>query len=413
MTDDTERDGPGGPLAGLLVADFSRILAGPYATMLLADLGADVVKVEHPERGDDTRAWGPPWAGDQSAYYLALNRGKRSLAVDLKDPDGLAAVRTLCARADVVVQNFRPGTAERLGLGYADVAADNPGVVYCSISGFGPGHLRPDRPGFDVVIQGESGLMSTTGTPEGGPTKIGIPLADVLTGLNATTAVCAALVRRATTGRGEHIHVSLLNSALSALVQVGQSALVTGAEPERVGHAHPSIVPYQTFPTADGDIIIAAGNDALYRALCTVVERPDLAEDPRFRRNADRVAHRDILVAELTAALAKRSAEEWTALLSDAGVPVGKVRGVAEALRTADASGDEAIMTVDHPVLGAVELIRPGFRFTGAAPQHGPAVLPPPLLGQHSVEVLRELGLSEERITALVERGTVVQHPVH
>ncbi|AAZ55107.1 CoA transferase [Thermobifida fusca] len=401
------------PLSGMLVADLSRVLAGPYATMLLADLGADVVKVEHPERGDDTRAWGPPWAGDQSAYYLALNRGKRSLAVDLKDPDGLAAVRTLCARADVVVQNFRPGTAERLGLGYADVAADNPGVVYCSISGFGPGHLRPDRPGFDVVIQGESGLMSTTGTPEGGPTKIGIPLADVLTGLNATTAVCAALVRRATTGRGEHIHVSLLNSALSALVQVGQSALVTGAEPERVGHAHPSIVPYQTFPTADGDIIIAAGNDALYRALCTVVERPDLAEDPRFRRNADRVAHRDILVAELTAALAKRSAEEWTALLSDAGVPVGKVRGVAEALRTADASGDEATMTVDHPVLGAVELIRPGFRFTGAAPQHGPAVLPPPLLGQHSVEVLRELGLSEERITALVERGTVVQHPVH
>lgn len=401
------------PLSGMLVADLSRVLAGPYATMLLADLGADVVKVEHPKRGDDTRAWGPPWAGDQSAYYLALNRGKRSLAVDLKDPDGLAAVRTLCARADVVVQNFRPGTAERLGLGYADVAADNPGVVYCSISGFGPGHLRPDRPGFDVVIQGESGLMSTTGTPEGGPTKIGIPLADVLTGLNATTAVCAALVRRATTGRGEHIHVSLLNSALSALVQVGQSALVTGAEPERVGHAHPSIVPYQTFPTADGDIIIAAGNDALYRALCTVVERPDLAEDPRFRRNADRVAHRDILVAELTAALAKRSAEVWTALLSDAGVPVGKVRGVAEALRTADASGDEATMTVDHPVLGAVELIRPGFRFTGAAPQHGPAVLPPPLLGQHSVEVLRELGLSEERITALVERGTVVQHPVH
>ena len=328
---------------------------------------------------------GPPWAGDQSADYLALNRGKRSLAVDLKDPDGLAAVRTLCARADVVVQNFRPGTAERLGLGYADVAADNPGVVYCSISGFGPGHLRPDRPGFDVVIQGESGLMSTTGTPEGGPTKIGIP-PDVLTGLNATTAVCAALVRRATTGRGEHIHVSLLNSALSALVQVGQSALVTGAEPERVGHAHPSIVPNHV-SHCDGDIIIAAGNDALYRALCTVVERPDLAEDPRFRRNADRVAHRDILVAELTAALAKRSAEEWTALLSDAGVPGGKVRGVAEALRTADASGDEATMTVDHPVLGAVELIRPGFRLNGRSPAaRSCRAASPRCWGQHSVK---------------------------
>jgi len=405
-------DTPAAPLSGVLVADLSRVLAGPYATMLLADMGADVVKVEHPERGDDTRAWGPPWAGDQAAYYLALNRGKRSLAVDVKDPDGLAAVRALCARADVVVQNFRPGTAERLGLGYADVAADNPGVVYCSISGFGPGHTRPDRPGFDVVVQGESGLMSTTGEPDGGPTKIGIPLADVLTGLNVAAAVCGALVRRTATGQGGHVRVSLLNSALSGLVQLGQSALVTGVEPERVGHAHAAIVPYQTFPTADGDLIVAAGNDALYRKLCAVLGRPDLADDPRFCRNADRVAHREVLVAEITEALSARGAEEWSALLTEAGVPVGKVRGVLEAIRTADASGDEATMTVDHPVLGALELVRPGFRFADPAPGPDPEVLPPPLLGQHSVEVLRELGLSAERIEALLERGAAAQHPV-
>jgi len=404
--------GPAAPLAGVRVADLSRVLAGPYATMLLADMGADVVKVEHPERGDDTRSWGPPWAGDQAAYYLALNRGKRSLAVDLKDPDGLAAVRALCARADVVVQNFRPGTAERLGLGYADVAADNPGAVYCSVSGFGPGHVRPDRPGFDVVVQGESGLMSTTGEPDTGPTRIGVPLADVLTGLNAAAAVCAALVRRAATGRGGHVQVSLLNSALSGLVQVGQSALVTGVEPERTGHAHAAIVPYQTFPTADGELVVAAGNDELYRKLCAVLGRPDLAEDPRFRRNADRVAHREALVAEITAALAARGAEEWSALLTDAGVPVGKVRGVLEAIRTADASGDEPTLTVAHPVLGDLELVRPGFRFADRGPGPGARVLPPPLLGQHSTEVLEELGLSAEQIAALLERGAVVQHPV-
>ncbi|MEY9213037.1 CoA transferase [Thermobifida halotolerans] len=404
-------DSPAAPLAGVVVADLSRVLAGPYATMLLADMGADVVKVEHPERGDDTRAWGPPWAGDQAAYYLALNRGKRSLAVDVKDPDGLAAVRALCARADVVVQNFRPGVAERLGLGHADVASDNPGVVYCSISGFGPGHVRPDRPGFDVVVQGESGLMSTTGEPGGPPTKIGIPLADVLTGLNVATAVCGALVRRAATGRGGHIRVSLLNSALSGLVQVGQGALVTGVEPERVGHAHATIVPYQTFPTGDGDLVVAAGNDALYRKLCVALGRPELADDPRFRSNTDRVAHRGALVAEITAALAAGSAEEWTAILTDAGVPVGSVRGVLDAIRTADASGDDATMTVAHPTLGELELVRPGFRFDAPTPGGG-AVLPPPLLGQHSAAVLEELGLSPERIAALVERGAVVQHPV-
>lgn len=399
-----------GPLAGVRVADLSRVLAGPYATMLLADMGADVVKVERPDHGDDTRAWGPPWTGDQAAYYLALNRGKRSLAIDLKDPDGLAAVRDLCASADVVVQNFRPGVVDRLGLGYAEVSKLNPGVVYCSISGFGPGHVPAGRPGFDVIVQGESGLMSTTGEPDGPPTKIGVPITDVLTGLNAAAAICGGLVRRTGTGQGSHIEVSLLNSALSSLVNVAQRALSTGTEPRRYGRAHSTIVPYQTFPTADGEIIVAAGNDSLFRRLCAAVGRPDLADDPRFSGNSDRVANRATLVAELTSALSARSAREWAPILTEAGVPVGRVRGVLDAIRAANAAGDEATMTVPHPTLGDLELVRAGFRFTSPAPQSDAAAPAPPLLGQHSTSVLEGLGLTAEQVAALVERGVVTQH---
>ncbi|TDQ52557.1 CaiB/BaiF CoA transferase family protein [Actinorugispora endophytica] len=406
------RDPADRPLAGVTVVDLSRVLAGPYATMLLADMGADVVKVEHPGHGDDTRSWGPPWTGDQAAYYLALNRGKRSLAVDLKDPDGLAAVRALCADADVVVQNFRPGVADRLGLGHADVSKLNPRVVYCSISGFSSGHAQPGRPGFDVIVQGESGLMSATGEPGGAPTKIGVPITDVLTALNAAAAICGGLVRSRETGQGSHVEVSLLNSALSSLVNVAQRALATGSEPERYGRAHSTIVPYQTFPTGDGEIIVAAGNDSLYRRLCSALDRPDLAEDPRFGTNPDRVAHRGELVAEITSALSARSAADWAPILTEAGVPVGRVRGILEAIRAADASGDSATMTVSHPTLGELELVRAGFRFAAPTPEADAAVPAPPLLGQHSVAVLEGLGLSPEQIAGLVERGVVAQHDV-
>ncbi|GLU46025.1 CoA transferase [Nocardiopsis ansamitocini] len=401
---------PHRPLAGIRVADLSRVLAGPYATMLLADMGADVVKIEHPEHGDDTRSWGPPWAGDQAAYYLSLNRGKRSLAIDLKDPEGLAAVRELCAGADVVVQNFRPGVIERLGLGYEQVKKLNPGVVYCSISGFSSGHSPAGRAGFDVIVQGESGLMSTTGTPGGSPTKIGIPISDVFTGLNAAAAICGALTGRERTGTGTHVEVSLINSALSSLVNVAQRGLVTGAEPERFGQAHSTIVPYQVFPTADAEMIVAAGNDSLYRRLCTAVGRAELADDPRFATNPDRVANREVLVAELTAALSAKGAEEWLPILTAAGVPVGKVRGVLEAIRAADASGDAATITVDHPTLGDLELVRAGFRFDSPTPEADAAVLPPPLLGQHSTAVLEGLGLTDEQIAGLVARGVVNQN---
>lgn len=399
------------PLAGVRVADLSRVLAGPYATMLLADMGAEVVKVEQPGRGDDTRSWGPPYAGasadspGESAYFLSVNRNKRSLAVDLKDPDGLAAVQDLCAGSDVVIQNFRPGVIDRLGLGYEAICARNPSVVYCSVSGFGPEHTPASRPGFDIVVQAESGLMGTTGPAEGPASKVGVALSDVLTGLNAAVGILGALFRARATGQGENISASLVNSTLSGLVNLTQQALVTDREPRRVGNAHTTIVPYQTFPTADADIVIAAGNDALYLRLCAALERPDLAEDPRYATNPGRVEHRDELVEELSATLRSLPADHWMEVLVDAGVPAGRVRGVLDALRTSEASGDDVLRTVEHPTAGLLEQVRAGFRLDNAPPP----LTAPPLLGQHSRAVLTELGLTSSHIDALIKRGSVQQ----
>ncbi|GAA1784543.1 CaiB/BaiF CoA transferase family protein [Streptomonospora arabica] len=399
---------PGRPLEGVRVADLSRVLAGPYATMLLADMGADVVKIEHPGRGDDTRAWGPPWAGGEASYFLAVNRNKRSLAVDLKDPEGLAAVQEVCAGADVVVQNFRPGVADRLGLGYAGVSARNPAVVYCSISGFGPEHEPAERPGFDLIVQAESGFMAATGEPGGPPVKAGVAITDVLTGLNAAVAVLGALVRSRATGRGEHVSATLVNSALSGLANVTQQALVTGTEPERVGNTHGSIVPYQAFATADADIVVAAGNDALYVRLCSVLGRDDLAADPRFATNPDRVAHRAELVAEIAAELRTRPAAEWLDALLAAGVPVGRVRGVLDAVGSAQSAGDDVLLRAEHPAAGPLDLVRAGFRLDSAAAGERTAA-PPPLLGEHSARVLAESGVSDERVARLIDRGAVHQ----
>ncbi|WP_285731110.1 CoA transferase [Nocardiopsis sp. ATB16-24] len=399
------------PLAGVRVADLSRVLAGPYATMLLADMGAEVIKVEQPGRGDDTRAWGPPWAGadgpgtGESAYFLSVNRNKRSLAVDLKDPEGLAAVQKLCATSDVVIQNFRPGVIDRLGLGYEAVSARNPAVVYCSVSGFGPEHEPDTRPGFDIVVQAESGLMATTGPPEGPASKVGVALSDVLTGLNAAVGVLGALMRARATGRGENVSVSLINSTLSGLVNLTQQALVTGTEPPRVGNAHTTIVPYQTFPTQDAEIVIAAGNDALYQRLCAALDRLDLGGDPRYATNSGRVAHREELVGELSATLRSMPADHWMEVLVEAGVPVGRVRGVLDALRTADAGGDDVLRTVEHPTAGLLEQVRAGFRLENTPPP----LTAPPLLGQHSRQILTELGLDRARVDEMIERGAVQQ----
>jgi crotonobetainyl-CoA:carnitine CoA-transferase CaiB-like acyl-CoA transferase len=389
------------PLAGVRIVDLSRVLAGPYATMTLADLGADVVKIEHPAGGDETRTWGPPFAGGESAYFLSVNRGKRSVALDLKDPDGRALALELCARADVVIENFRPGGATRLGLDYETVRKRRPDIVYCTISGFGAREPR-DRAGYDFTVQAESGLMAITGEPDGEPMKVGVAIVDVLAGLNAATAILAALRRRDLTGEGDLVEVSLLDSAFAALVNVGANALLTGEEPQRYGNAHPSIVPYQPFRAADGWIAVAAANDGLYARLCEAIERPDLAAADRYATNQARVLNREPLIAELQSVFAARSTDDWERLLLAAGVPAGKIRGVGEALRTAPAR----TRRVHHPTAGPIELVGPPFELSSVA--LGP-LEPPPLLGQHTAEVLTELGVDDERLASLEKRGVIAR----
>ena len=386
------------PLAGVRVADLSRVLAGPYCTMVLADLGADVVKVERPEGGDETRSWGPPFAGGEAAYYLSVNRGKRSCALDLSEEEGRALALELCAGADVVVENFKVGGADRLGVGYHQVTELNPRVVYCSITGFGSERNPPGRPGYDFVAQAESGLMSITGPEEGPPYKVGVALVDVLTGLHAAAGVLAELH----SGKGARIEVPLLDSGLAGLVNVAQNALVTGLEPERHGNAHPNIVPYQDFETSSGRIAVAAANDGLFRALCGVLGLDELAADDRFAANAGRVEHRAELVPVLSERFRERSAEDWLADLDAAGVPAGKVRSVPDALAAAAAAGRAATLTVEHPTAGPLELVSsPIWGATRSDPS------PPPLLGEHTAEVLAELGQSPEQIAALAARGVV------
>jgi crotonobetainyl-CoA:carnitine CoA-transferase CaiB-like acyl-CoA transferase len=387
------------PLEGVRVIDLSRVLAGPYCTMVLADLGAEVIKVERPGSGDETRSWGPPFAGGEAAYYLSVNRGKRSCAIDLSQDTGRALALELCVGADAVIENFKVGGAERLGLGYEQVRERNPAVVYCSITGFGS-HREP-RPGYDFVAQAESGLMSITGPAEGPPYKAGVALVDVLAGLHAAVAIVAALKG----GGGARIEVPLLDAALAGLVNVAQNALVTGRAPERHGNAHPNIVPYQDFETASGRIAIAAANDGLFGAMCRVLELEELAGDERFATNPGRVENRAQLIPLLEDRLRLRPADEWVEALDAAGVPVGKVRSVPDALAAAADAGYPATLAVEHPTAGALELV--------ASPIWGPtdrsAATPPPLLGEHTEVVLGELGRSDAEIAALLERGVVTQ----
>lgn len=361
MADVTARsgdDGPRGPLHGLLVADFSRILAGPYATMLLSDMGAEVVKVESPQ-GDDTRTWLPPVRDGVSTYYLAVNRNKRSLALDLKDDTDAALARELAARADVVIENFKPGGLSRFGLDYTAVHDANPGVVYASISGFGS-QADPSLPGYDLMVQAISGLMSLTGDPDGPPYRAGISVFDVMTGMHATIGILAALHHRDLTGAGQHLEVNLLSSALSGLVNHSSAYVAGGEVPHRMGNAHPSLFPYEPLPVADGELIVIAGNDSQFAKLCEVLGLPHLTADPRFARNQDRTAHRDQLRPLLVERLRTRTKKDLFHELLAAGVPCAPINTIAEGVAFAEevgldpvvsaGEGDSAVPTVRHPI---------------------------------------------------------------
>ncbi|MFE2542859.1 CaiB/BaiF CoA transferase family protein [Actinacidiphila glaucinigra] len=375
------RPGPAGPLSGLLVADFSRILAGPYATMLLADLGADVVKVEGPQ-GDDTRSWTPPVRDEVSTYYLGINRGKRSIALDLRDEADREAARELARRADVVIENFRPGGLVKYGLDYASVRTGNPAVVYASISGFGSGAGR-DVPGYDLMVQAVSGLMSLTGEPGGPPYRAGISVFDVMAGNHAAIGILAALRHRDASGEGQHVEVNLLSSALTGLVNHSSAYVAGGEVPYRMGNAHPSVFPYEPLPTADNDLIVAAANDGQFRKLCEVLGIPGVPDDPRFARNADRTANREELRPLLVEQLVKRGANEWFELLVEAGVPSGPINTIDGGFAMAERFGLDPVVTVGEGER-AVPTTRHPVTFSATPAMYR---LPPPELDEHGAEL--------------------------
>jgi CoA:oxalate CoA-transferase len=387
------------PLAGIRVLDLTRILAGPYCTQALADAGADVVKVEEPSKGDDTRGWGPPFVNGVSVYFLSVNRGKRGITLNLKDPRGRDLLWRLLETADVLIENFRPGTLDRLGFSYEGVRQRNAGIVYATISGYGADGPWGGRPGYDAVIQGEGGLMSITGMKDGPPTRVGASIADVLAGMTAFQGIVLALLRRTHTGEGGRVDVSLLESLLPTFAYHASTYLLTGKVPGRLGNRHPSLAPYETFDAADGPIVLAVGSESLWRDFCRSMGEPQLADDDRFRTNALRVSNYDALRAHLAARLLTRKVDEWLADWEKAGIPCGRVRTVAEALELPQVDARGLLVDVEHPVAGFGRYVGSPIHLDGASRS---SRRPPPSLGQHTDEVLSEtLGLSSAEVAAL------------
>jgi glutaryl-CoA transferase len=394
-----------GPLDGIRVLDLTRVLAGPYCTMFLGDLGAEVVKVEQPGVGDDTRGWGPPFTGGESAYFLCVNRNKKSVTVDLKSKEGVALLRRLAEHADVLIENFRPGAMERLGLGEKELRAINPKLIYASLSGFGADGPMSDAPGYDLIVQAWGGLMSITGPADGEPSKVGVAIIDLVAGLMLGKSIAAALFAREKLGVGQKIDTSLLEAEVACLINVGSNYLVEGNIPRRWGNAHPSIVPYQSFKTVDGYLVIGVASEGIWRRFCQAIGRAEWADDPCFEKNSNRVENRSLLIGLLAEIFLDRSTDEWLKLLNSAEVPCAPVQTVDQVFQAPQVLHREMLVQVEHPTAGIVRMAGIPVKFS-ATPAS--VRLPPPLLGQHNEEVLESwLGMNDKEISEL-KRKTVI-----
>jgi len=388
-----------GALDGIRVIDFTRVLAGPYCTMMLGDLGAEVIKIEQPGSGDGTRQWGPPWVGEESAYFLSTNRNKKSMTLNLKHKEGQRLVHELIASADILVENFRPGTTAKLGLDYEKLTAEHPSLIYCSITGYGKNGPYSERSGYDSMIQAQGGILSITGPEDGPPSKVGVAIVDITAGLHATSAILAALYHRKETGEGQHIDIALFDTQVGWLANVAHNYFATGAPPKRYGNAHPNIVPYETFSTSNGYLAVAVGTDAQFLRLCTAVGRTDLGEDTRYRTNADRVEHRDTLVPELQNVFRQHTAGEWIELLLEHRIPVGPVNDIPTVLNDPQVLAREMVQEIEHSSLGVIQQLGPVPKLSRTPARVHKA---PPTLGEDTESVLlSELGCSPSDIENL------------